>query len=138
VELRNLGLISGLVLAAWPAAAISQTTAAPTREEILRQPDTSIGERAERIEVEGGIERAPCPLAQPRFENVRFTLRGASFSNLGEISETALAPSFAEYLGQDVPIATAPRQSCETRAISPPFRCRRSRSAMTVSSASIY
>ncbi|MBC2778036.1 ShlB/FhaC/HecB family hemolysin secretion/activation protein [Parasphingopyxis marina] len=106
MALRNLGLISGFVLAAWPAAAIAQTTAAPTREEILRQPDTSIGERPERIEVEGGIERAPCPLAQPRFENVRFTLRGATFSNLGEISESDLAPSFAEYLGQEVPIAT--------------------------------
>ncbi|MGQ3227351.1 MAG: hypothetical protein ACT6R2_00480, partial [Blastomonas fulva] len=44
----------------------------PTREEIER-PVQQRADRPARLTVEGDIERAPCPLADPAYANVRLT-----------------------------------------------------------------
>lgn len=105
------GLLGGGLLAAMPATA-QNLPSAPTREEILRgtldQPDPQAG-RA--LAVDGGIERAPCPLAAPEFADIRFTLNRVDFNNLQVVDPAELAPSYAGFVGRDVPVAVI----CEIR-----------------------
>ena len=101
-------LVSGLVVVTATAASAQtqQLQQAPTREEIRREglsPDSEAAPQAAAIE--GGVERAPCPLAQPRFGDVRFVLRGVEFDNLVGLSSDQFVPDYADYIGQDVPIA---------------------------------
>ncbi len=96
--------IAGLALfgAAHPAAA--QTV--PTREEILREPDRGIPPaNVTQIDSEDGIERAPCPLANPEFAQVRFTLSAVEWGNLGPIDAALLAPAWADKVGRDLAVA---------------------------------
>lgn len=102
----KLGVFGGIagvaLLAAVPAAAQS----VPTREEILREADRPIGrETAPEIDVEDGIERAPCPLAAPEFADVKFVLRSVEFSNSGPIDVGTLMPAYADRIGSEVPVA---------------------------------
>ena len=94
--------VSAICLPAAPAAAQS----APTREEILRQPlGANPGAPTLEIETEDGIERAPCPLANPEYANVRFTLQGVQFTNAGALDVTTLDDSWRGLVGTEVPIA---------------------------------
>ena len=101
-------------LSAFPAAAQSVPSVAavaPTREEIQRAAPDVEPQRRTRLTVEGGIERAPCPLADPRYAGVTVTLRDVQFDNLRVLSKDALRPAFADYVGKAVPIAAV----CEIR-----------------------
>ena len=83
----------------------------PTREEVTR-PDVPVPQtRAPRLEVEGGIERAPCALDSPDFKDIRFTLRGAEFEGLERLSAAELAPAYSDYVGAEHPISVV----CEIR-----------------------
>ncbi|MEO1169668.1 MAG: ShlB/FhaC/HecB family hemolysin secretion/activation protein [Pseudomonadota bacterium] len=111
IRIWGLSVLTGIA-AVLPHAVHAQVGVAPTREEI--QPDELAPvqeERPESLAVEGGIERAPCPLAQPQFANIRFRLTGATFASLRGLPEAELRPAFAEYVGQEVPIAIV----CEIR-----------------------
>lgn len=100
-----------VMLAATPVAA-QNLPSAPTREEILRgtldQPDP---QRGRALAVDGGVERAPCPLAAPEFADIRFTLNRVDFANLQVVDPSALASSYAQYVGQNVPVSVI----CEIR-----------------------
>jgi hemolysin activation/secretion protein len=61
--------------------------------------------------VEGGIERAPCALDGPEFRSIRFVMRGAQFEGPQGQTNVDLAPSYAPYVGKEVPISTV----CEIR-----------------------
>ena len=101
------------ILVTSPLAANAQNTspvAPPTREEVTR-PVTAPPPPQSRLEVEGGIERAPCALDGPEFKSIHFILRGAEFEGLQGLTAADLAPTYAEYTGRDVPIATI----CEIR-----------------------
>ena len=50
----------------------------PTREEVTR-PLATPPAPTSRLEVEGGIERAPCALDGPEFRSIHVILRGAEF-----------------------------------------------------------
>jgi hemolysin activation/secretion protein len=107
-HLAIAGAAMALISAALPAAA--QT--APTREEILREPTTGIpATNAPQIDTEDGIERAPCPLANPEFSSIRFTLSAVEWSNLGPIDPALLAPAWSGKVGQELPVA----EICEIR-----------------------
>lgn len=82
----------------------------PTREEVTR-PVTPIAPPQSRLEVEGGIERAPCALDGPEFKSIHFVLRGAEFDGLQGLTRADLAATYAPFIGQDVPISTV----CEIR-----------------------
>jgi hemolysin activation/secretion protein len=82
-----------------------------TREEIQRAPIGGDTRAPSRLTVDGGIERAPCPLADPRFADVQVTLTGAEFNNLRVVSPETLRPAYAEFLGKPQPIAVV----CEIR-----------------------
>lgn len=96
-----------------PVAVSAQSTpvpAPPTREEVTR-PTAPAAAPESRIQVEGGIERAPCALDGPEFQSIRFVVRGAEFDGLQGLTSADLAPSFARYVGREVPISTV----CEIR-----------------------
>lgn len=101
------------VLAASSSMAIAQTAPEilpPTREEVTR-PEIRRPPGPLRLEIEGGIERAPCALDNPEFQNIRFTVRGAEFQGLQGLSETDLAPAFGQLVGTEQPISVV----CEIR-----------------------
>lgn len=98
---------AALVAVATPAAALAQATPQiPTREEIQQPtlaPLTPPNEQV--VSADDGIERAPCPLADPEFANVRITLRGVEFSSVDGIDNAMLASSWSDKVGQDLPIS---------------------------------
>lgn len=100
------------IIACLSTQAGAQTTPAPTREEIRREaPDRATVPPATGVAVEGDIERAPCPLAQPRFSDIRFTLSDVVFNDLVGLSMEQMRPAYADLLGRELPIAAV----CEIR-----------------------
>jgi hemolysin activation/secretion protein len=93
------------------AAAAHAQVSSPTREEIERIPTAPAPPPPSRLTVEGGIERAPCPLAEPRFADVTVTLSDVAFDNLRVVSPALLRPAYEAYIGKTVPIAVV----CEIR-----------------------
>jgi hemolysin activation/secretion protein len=107
-QLAGLTLLSSL--AANVAAQPATQAVPPTREEVT-QPIAPPRPPESRLEVEGGIARTPCALDGPEFQSIRFTLRSADFEGLQGLTSADLAPSFAPYVGREVPISTV----CEIR-----------------------
>ncbi len=96
-----------------PAAALAQVAPrAPTREELSpgRQAADVPGEGS-RLRVEGGVERAPCPLADPRFANVTVNFADVQFDGLRGVDASILKDSWSDLAGRDIPIASL----CEVR-----------------------
>ncbi len=107
-----LGTVAGAALL-WTTAGQAQQVnipSPPTREEIER-PVQPRGDRPSRLTVEGDIERAPCPLADPAYANVRLTLTEARFNNLGPVAPIELRPLYEQYIGTEQPVAVL----CEIR-----------------------
>jgi hemolysin activation/secretion protein len=96
-----------------PTVAAAQVTppVAPTREEIERPLPERRDDAAPRLEVEGGVERAPCALDRPEYRDIRFTVTNVVFDNLRGLPAEALRPAYAPYLGQEHPVAIV----CEIR-----------------------
>ena len=109
------GLLFTTILITQSSALLAQATPPPalppTREEVTRPVQPSPQLRAPRLEVEGGIERAPCALAGPEYANIRLTLRSVDFENLQGLSAADLTPAYAPYVGREQPIAVV----CEIR-----------------------
>jgi hemolysin activation/secretion protein len=99
------------VVSAPLAAQTAQEILPPTREEVTR-PDQPVPQpRAPRLEVEGGIERAPCALDNPDFANIRLNLRDVQFEGLQGLTAAQLRSAYAPYLGREHPISVV----CEVR-----------------------
>jgi len=80
---------------------------APTREEIDRRSlEAELRGETNTVSVESEIERAPCPLAADQFADLNFTFSAPEFAGLGSINPELLRPAYAEYLGQEIPVAT--------------------------------
>jgi hemolysin activation/secretion protein len=99
-----------------PAAAAAQVTTpqqpvAPTREEVIRPTPDRIEGPPARLTVEGDVERAPCALDRPQYQNIRFTLRAVDFADLRGLAPEALRPAYERYLGQEHPVSVI----CEIR-----------------------
>ncbi|MGH6782370.1 MAG: ShlB/FhaC/HecB family hemolysin secretion/activation protein, partial [Sphingomonadaceae bacterium] len=82
----------------------------PTREEIER-PVAPPPAAAPRLKVEGDIERAACPLADPAYANIKVTITDAVFNNLKGATADELRPTYANYLGKEQPVGVI----CEIR-----------------------
>lgn len=90
----------------------AQTVSPPTREEIDRgRAPMAEPQRPSRLTVEGGIERAPCSLADPQYASMTVQLAEVQFSGLQSLSPDMLRPAWEGYAGREVPIATL----CEIR-----------------------
>jgi hemolysin activation/secretion protein len=72
---------------------------------------TPVRPPASQLQVEGGIEHAPCALEGPEFHSIHFVFRGAEFEGLQGLTRADLAATYAPYMGRDVPISTV----CEIR-----------------------
>ena len=108
------GLLATSILVSAASAASAQVTPAdvrpPTREQVTRPAEPTPNARA-RLEVEGGIERAPCALDGPQYKEIRLTVRGAEFENLQGLPAAELNAAYAPYVGRDEPISVV----CEIR-----------------------
>lgn len=91
--------------------ASAQNVKAPTRDELDSKRLPAIAPRSTRLTVEGDIERAPCPLADPRYNEVQVTFSDVEFTNLKGLAPSALNSSWQEFAGHSIPIA----QICEIR-----------------------
>lgn len=110
---RSLLLLSAMAAQPFGAGAAwgQVTPSPPTREEITRPEVTPTPRAPSRLTVEGGVERAPCPLADDRFKGITVTVSDVRFDNLRVVAPETLRPAYEAYLGQTVPIATV----CEIR-----------------------
>lgn len=113
--MQNLKLAgaAALVLAGvTPSVAMAQGQIAPTREEIDRRGlEAELRGEANPVSVEGDVERAPCPLASAQFADLTFTFAAPEFSGLSGVDPSILEPSYSEYIGREIPVATI----CEIR-----------------------
>jgi hemolysin activation/secretion protein len=75
---------------------------APTREEVERQRPRPGEQAPPRLVVEGGVERSPCPLAEPAFAGIEFTLNDVVFQDLKGLDAAALAPAWKPYAGKRI------------------------------------
>ncbi|MEP4785521.1 MAG: POTRA domain-containing protein, partial [Erythrobacter sp.] len=96
---------------AFPSIASAQA-GAPTREELQRDRlETDLRSDANSLSVADQVERSPCPLAAPRFADLKFTFTSASFAGMDGVDAALLDPVWSEYQGQEISVATI----CEIR-----------------------
>ncbi|HYD12479.1 MAG TPA: ShlB/FhaC/HecB family hemolysin secretion/activation protein [Allosphingosinicella sp.] len=107
--LRGIRIALAVTAATCAAPAFAQPTA-PTRQEIDRPPPAIEQPRA-RLTVEGGVERAPCALDRPEYQNIRFTLQDVAFDELRGLTAEQLRSAWGQYQGQEVNVAVL----CEIR-----------------------
>lgn len=110
---RRALLVSSVLFGSIPFAAdaSAQNVNAPTRDELDSKRLPSIAPRSSKLTVEGDIERAPCPLADPRYNEVQVSFSDVEFTNLKGLAASALKSSWQEFSGRSIPIA----QICEIR-----------------------
>jgi hemolysin activation/secretion protein len=86
------------------------TAQVPTRDELeaITAPNQ---QTAQRLEIEGGIERSPCPLADPRFASVTVAVNEVSFNNLKGVSDSEMLPAWGAFRGTTQPVSAI----CEIR-----------------------
>lgn len=82
----------------------------PTREDLSPVPKERI-EKQPQLSIDDAVQRAPCPLADPAYADVKVTIGAVTFNNLKGATQDELRPVYARYLGPDRPIATL----CEIR-----------------------
>jgi hemolysin activation/secretion protein len=104
--LGSLAASAGL-LAESPLAA---QAVAPTREELTR-PQLAPPPAKSTLNVIGGVERSPCPLANPEFNDVRVTISNVDFHNLKGATPDEMRQTWAEYAGTEQPVSII----CEIR-----------------------
>ena len=98
---RFAHLLASAIILASSAPAAAQTAPPPppptpqvlppTREEVTRPATPTPTPRGTRLEVEGGVERAPCALDGPEFASIHFVMRGAEFEGLQGLTREPLA-----------------------------------------------
>jgi hemolysin activation/secretion protein len=110
---------SGILIASTSAASaqtappppVAPPPLPPTREEVTRPEAPQPPLAAPKLEVEGGVERAPCALDGAEYQSIHFVLRGAEFEGLKGLTAERLTSAYASYVGHDVPISVV----CEIR-----------------------
>lgn len=110
---RGLLLGQAMLAAALPVSGWAQSAPqAPTREELDqgRALDRLPSPRP-RVEVEGEVERGPCPLADPAFARTRVTFSRVSFAGLEAVDPSVLNDTWSDMAGRDLSIAAL----CEVR-----------------------
>lgn len=99
---ERFGLALGTALAlALPGAAQAQVSA-PSRDDLSVGRTTAAPQT--RLRIEDGIERGPCPLADPAFAGNMVTFAAVEFTGLPGIPASDLTPSWQAYAGREVPI----------------------------------
>lgn len=100
-------VLGGLTLT---AASEASAQIAPTREELQGIAPTE-QLPAPRLNIEGGIERSPCSLADPQYADVTVTVEEVTFNGLKGASPQELEAAWMPFKGQKRPVAIL----CEIR-----------------------
>ena len=105
--IRTTALAAGFAMCTTSLPVWGQSSvAAPTREEIQRGViDEALKGQARTLSVDGEVERSACPLAGPEFSDLRFTLKSVDFTGLISVDAASLRSSYANYVGQEVPVS---------------------------------
>src|SRR6478735_2118407 len=103
ISLRLDGCLSSAALIsaslALPIPALAQSIA-PTRDELTRINPPEAPSRP-TLNVVGGIERSPCPLADPRYADVKVTIRDVQFNNLKGATPDEMLPAWSPFAGTE-------------------------------------
>jgi hemolysin activation/secretion protein len=100
-------LASTALLSSFSASAQS---IAPTREELTRITAPP-PEARPTLNIVGGVERSPCPLADPRYADVKVTIREVQFNGLKGATPEEMRAAWAPFEGREQPVAVL----CEIR-----------------------
>ncbi|MFZ1742058.1 MAG: ShlB/FhaC/HecB family hemolysin secretion/activation protein [Pontixanthobacter sp.] len=85
---------------------MAQVATPTTREEIQRDRlEQQLRTEGQSLAVEGDFERAPCPLADAQFADLRLTLSEARFSGLDAIDPAIVNPAYSDLVGQELPVS---------------------------------
>src|SRR4029453_377222 len=107
------GRLAGMLLATTtiilPSAASGQSIA-PTREELTRITQPPAQPRP-TLNIVGGVERSPCPLADPRYADVKVTIREVQFNGLKGATPEEMRRTWAPFAGTEQPVSVL----CEIR-----------------------
>ena len=106
-SLPALLLASSAILPAAPAAAQS---VAPTRDELSNIAKPEAPTRP-TLNIVGGVERSPCPLADPRFADVKVTISDVQFNGLKGASPEEMRSAWSPFAGREQPVSVL----CEIR-----------------------
>ena len=90
-----------------PAAAQS---VAPTRDELSNIARPEAPPRP-TLNIVGGVERSPCPLADPRYADVHVTISDVVFNGLKGASPEEMGAAWSPFAGREQPVAVL----CEIR-----------------------
>jgi hemolysin activation/secretion protein len=92
-----------------PVPATAQSVA-PTRDELsnINKPEAP---PRPTLNIVGGIERSPCPLADPRFADVKVTISDVQFNGLKGASPEEMRAAWSPFAGSEQPVAVL----CEIR-----------------------
>jgi hemolysin activation/secretion protein len=104
-----LSILLATAALAVPGQAPAQSVA-PTRDELTRITPSQPPSRP-TLNVVGGVERSPCPLADPRYADVRVTIRDVQFNNLKGASPEEMRAAWSPFAGTEQPVAVL----CEIR-----------------------
>ena len=90
--------------------AASPTAGVPTRDELenINRPRV---EEAPQLDIQGGVERSPCPLADPQYKDIPVTIANVTFNNLKGASAGELEAAWKPFAGQPQSISVL----CEIR-----------------------
>ncbi|MBB6124136.1 ShlB/FhaC/HecB family hemolysin secretion/activation protein [Sphingobium subterraneum] len=126
MALRRKGSFRGQIFGGWSTALLALSSAAapaiawaqaapgnpPTREELDRAGQVAPDVRGpSRLTVEGGVERAPCALADPQYAALKVRITQVDFRGLKVVTPDMLADSWRDLADREMPIASL----CEIR-----------------------
>ena len=109
-SVAGAALLATMAMGAPAYGQSAPTGAVPTREELdnITRPRTD--ERT-RLSIDGGIERSPCPLADPQYADIPVTIDRVLFNNLKGASPVDLEPAWKPFAGKAQSVAVL----CEIR-----------------------
>lgn len=84
--------------------------AVPTRDD-LRGVTRQEAPTARRLKIDGGIERSACPLADPKFSNIKVKIAEVAFGGLKKVTPEELSGAWKAFAGAEHPISVL----CEIR-----------------------
>ncbi len=106
--------VATFTIAMMPVSAYGQagpaTVSVPTRDELDNITRPRI-ESQPQLAIEGGIERSPCPLADPQYRDIPVTIDRVTFNNLKGVTAEELEPAWKPFAGKPQSVATI----CEIR-----------------------
>ena len=106
-SLPALLLASSAIL---PAAPVAAQSVAPTRDELSNIAKPEAPTRP-TLNIVGGVERSPCPLADPRFADVKVTISDVQFNGLKGASPEEMRSAWSPFAGREQPVSVL----CEIR-----------------------